>query len=168
MPGSREHESAAPVGAEASAEAQARETHEWIESLDWVLHSQGPARVRDLLRRLQNRAVRRGVTIPFSANTPYVNTIPPEEQPPYPGDREIERRIKSIIRWNAMAMVVRANRARAASAGTSRPTPRRPRSTKSASTTSSAATATATTATWSSSRATARRASTRGRSWRAG
>ena len=110
MPGSREHESAAPVGAEASAEAQARETHEWIESLDWVLHSQGPARVRDLLRRLQNRAVRRGVTIPFSANTPHINTIAPEEQPPFPGDREIERRIKSIIRWNAMAMVVRANR----------------------------------------------------------
>ncbi len=101
-----------PAGSTASeaAAARERENREWAESLDYVLRGQGPARVRELLRGLQNRAVRRGVTLPFSANTPYVNTIPREEQPPFPGDRELERRIKSIIRWNAMAMVVRANR----------------------------------------------------------
>ena len=48
--------------------------------------------------------------VPYSANTPYINTIPPDRQPPFPGSREIECRIKSLIRWNAMAMVVRANK----------------------------------------------------------
>ena len=69
-------------------------------------------RVRQLLRILQARAQERGVSIPFTANTPYINTIPRADQPVYPGDRELERRIKSIVRWNAMAMVVRANRHR--------------------------------------------------------
>ncbi len=100
----------APASPQEMVAAQDRETREWLESLDYVLRSQGPARVRELLRKLQNRAARRGVPLPFSANTPYVNTIAPQDQPPFPGDREIERRIKSIIRWNAMAMVVRANR----------------------------------------------------------
>jgi len=63
-----------------------------------------------VLAILQERAYRQGVTMPFTANTPYINTIPLEEQTPFPGNREIERRIKSIIRWNAMAMVVRANK----------------------------------------------------------
>lgn len=85
------------------------ETHEWLESLDYTLLKHGPDRVRYLLERLEDHALRTKVEIPFNANTPYVNTIPVEEQPPYPGDREIERRIKSIVRWNAMAMVVRAN-----------------------------------------------------------
>src|SRR5205814_3267794 len=67
-------------------------------------------RARFLLETLLERARRGGVHLPFSANTPYVNTIAAEEQPPFPGDREIERRIKSINRWNAMAMVVRANK----------------------------------------------------------
>ena len=89
---------------------QEREDQEWLDSLDYVLRSQGPDRVRKLLRSLQLRALHRGVTLPCAINTPYVNTIPRAEQPPFPGDREIERRIKSIIRWNAMAMVVRANR----------------------------------------------------------
>ena len=86
------------------------ENREWLESLDYVLESQGPERVRDLLRRLQVRARERAVRIPFTANTPYLNTIPVSRQPVFPGSREIERRIKSIVRWNAMAMVVRANR----------------------------------------------------------
>jgi pyruvate dehydrogenase E1 component len=86
------------------------ENREWLESLDYVLESQGPERVRDLLRRLQVRARQRAVQIPFTANTPYLNTIPVSRQPVFPGSREIERRIKSIVRWNAMAMVVRANR----------------------------------------------------------
>ena len=86
------------------------ETREWIESLDYALEHHGPDRVRFLLERLEDWTHSAGVEIPFSANTPYINTIPAEQQPPYPGNREIERRIKSIIRWNAMAMVVRANR----------------------------------------------------------
>jgi pyruvate dehydrogenase E1 component len=86
------------------------ENQEWRESLDAVLHEGGPERVVDLLGQLDGHARRRGVALPFTANTPYVNTIPSEAQPPFPGNRELERRIKSIIRWNAMAMVVRANR----------------------------------------------------------
>src|SRR5210317_1152689 len=86
------------------------ENSEWRESLDYVLQTQGGERVRELLRLLQVRAQEQGVSIPFTANTPYINTIPADQQPVYPGKRELERRIKSIIRWNAMAMVVRANR----------------------------------------------------------
>ncbi len=85
------------------------ENREWRESLDYVLQTAGPERVQHLLRLLQVRAQEQGVSIPFTANTPYLNTIPRSQQPHFPGDRELERRIKSIIRWNAMAMVVRAN-----------------------------------------------------------
>ncbi len=87
------------------------ETRDWLESLQDVLHSRGPNRVRDLLYALQIHAQKAGIELPVTSRTPYVNTIPVDQQPPYPGSREIERRIKSIIRWNAMAMVVRANRA---------------------------------------------------------
>ena len=137
------------------------ETREWQEALDDVIAAHGEERASFLLQRLLDHAYRRTVPLP-APTTPYVNTIPASEQPPFPGDREIERRIKSIIRWNAMAMVVRANqRARRASAGTSRPTPRRRPCTRSASTTSSAAAArAASAATWSTSRATPRPAST--------
>lgn len=86
------------------------ETSEWLYSLDYVFEHGGPERVRELLQQLQIRAHKAGVQIPFSANTPYINTIPREKQPPFPGNREIERRIKSLIRWNAMAMVVNANK----------------------------------------------------------
>jgi pyruvate dehydrogenase E1 component len=86
------------------------ETAEWLESLDYVLESKGPNRVTYLLSVLDDVAHRQGVELPFAANTPYINSIPLDQQPPYPGSREIERRIKSIIRWNAMAMVVRANK----------------------------------------------------------
>jgi len=86
------------------------ENSEWRESLDYVMQSQGEKRVLQLLRVLQVRAQEHGVSIPFTANTPFINSIARNRQPVYPGDREIERRIKSIIRWNAMAMVVRANR----------------------------------------------------------
>ena len=88
---------------------QEYEDREWIDSLDWVIANQGPERAIHLLRQLQFHAKKHGVQTPFSANTPYVNTIPVHEQPEFPGDRDIERRIKSIVRWNAMAMVVRAN-----------------------------------------------------------
>ncbi|HEY5654165.1 MAG TPA: pyruvate dehydrogenase (acetyl-transferring), homodimeric type [Pontiella sp.] len=83
---------------------------DWLDALDEMLANEGPDRVKDILHDLQVEAHRKGVRLPFSANTPYINTIPLDEQPAYPGDREMERRIKSLIRWNAMAMVVRANR----------------------------------------------------------
>jgi pyruvate dehydrogenase E1 component len=86
------------------------ETKEWLDSLEGVLETGGPQRARFLLTQLKDKAVRSGVEIPFTANTPYINTIPPDRQPPYPGSREVERRIKSLARWNAMAMVVRANK----------------------------------------------------------
>ncbi len=92
------------------SEAEARETREWLDSLDDVLHDGGPTRVGRLLQELGRHAIRSGVTLPFSANTPYINTIDVGEQPPFPGDSETERRIKSFVRWNALAMVVRANR----------------------------------------------------------
>ena len=85
------------------------ELREWLESLDFVLANRDPEFVRDLLRQLHTRSERAGVVLPFTAKTPHINTIPRAQQPPYPGSREIERRIKSLIRWNAMAMVVRAN-----------------------------------------------------------
>ena len=91
-------------------EAERREVQEWLESLDYVIKSGGPERVRRLLRQLQRRAAEFGISLPYTANTPYLNTIPRHAQPRFPGNREIERRVKSILRWNAMAMVVRANR----------------------------------------------------------
>jgi pyruvate dehydrogenase E1 component len=86
------------------------ETAEWLESLAFVLETKGPERAAYLLSLLEERAHLAGVELPFAANTPYINTIGTEQQGVYPGNREIERRIKSIVRWNAMAMVVRANR----------------------------------------------------------
>jgi pyruvate dehydrogenase E1 component len=85
------------------------ETSEWLDSLEAVLRTQGPERARFLIESLIAQADRAGVRMPSGINTPYLNTIGLEDQPPYPGNRELERRIKSIIRWNAMAMVVRAN-----------------------------------------------------------
>ena len=86
------------------------ELKEWLYSLDYVLEHGGPDRVLELLEQLHIRAYKAGIEIPFTANTPYINTIPRSKQTPFPGDREIERRIKSLIRWNAMAMVVKANK----------------------------------------------------------
>jgi pyruvate dehydrogenase E1 component len=86
------------------------ETSDWLESLDDVIHTRGPERVADLLRDLQLHAQKAGVKLPVTSVTPYTNTIPVNLQPAYPGDRELERRIKSLVRWNAMAMVVRANK----------------------------------------------------------
>lgn len=86
------------------------ETEEWLNSLAYVLKSKGPDRVKFLLQTLDTQARREGVDVPLQVNTPYINSIPAHKQPQYPGNREIERRIKSIIRWNAMAMVQRANK----------------------------------------------------------
>jgi pyruvate dehydrogenase E1 component len=95
---------------ERRSEVDALEEKEWLDSLDHVIKHGGPDRVRELLRSLQRRAAEFGISLPYTANTPYINTIARSDQPRFPGVREIERRIKSIIRWNAMAMVVRANR----------------------------------------------------------
>jgi len=91
------------------------EQQEWLESLDYMLSSHSPEQVQALLKSLLARAESTG--IPFSANTPYFNSIPRSSQPSYPGSREIERKLKSLIRWNAMAMVVRANRDKAEPGG---------------------------------------------------
>ena len=87
------------------------ETREWIDSLDYVLSKGGPDRAGRLLQQLSLHARRQaGVNLPFTATTPYQNTIPSRQQPPFPGSQEMERRIKSLVRWNALAMVVRANK----------------------------------------------------------
>ena len=92
-----------------NSELEAIEQREWLESLDYVLQQGAGPRPAPALRAPAPRARRTASALPFTANTPYINTIPPDEQPPLPGSREIERRIKSLVRWNAMAMVVRAN-----------------------------------------------------------
>jgi len=86
------------------------ETLEWIESLKAVVAAAGPARARYLLGKLIDWGKHHDIVAPFTANTPYINTIPADRQAPYPGDRKMARRIKSCVRWNAMAMVVQANR----------------------------------------------------------
>lgn len=86
------------------------ENREWLESLEALFQTEGPERVKELLRLIEAQAKRNGIKTDYTANTPYINTIHISEQPVFPGNREIERRIKSIIRWNAMAIVVRANR----------------------------------------------------------
>jgi pyruvate dehydrogenase E1 component len=86
------------------------EIQEWLESLDSVLESSGPEVATEILERLRAHATVSGIDLPFTANTPYANTIPVRLEPLFPGDQELERRIKSLIRWNALAMVVRANR----------------------------------------------------------
>src|ERR1700733_3408002 len=93
-----------------SEDPNAQETSEWLEALDGVVEEGGAERIAYLLSRLTERAALYGVQTPNVLKTPYINTIPVDEEVPYPGDRAIERRIKSLIRWNAMAMVVRANK----------------------------------------------------------
>ena len=97
-------------GAAAVDEPDWVDTQEWVDSLRDVIRTRGAARTSRLLQALQIEAQRAGVRLPVTSTTPYVNTIPPEHQAPSPGDRELERRIKNVIRWNAMAMVTEANR----------------------------------------------------------
>src|SRR4051795_6235815 len=108
-----------------SAELEALEQREWRESLDYVIQQGDRGRVQRLLATLRHHARMSGVALPFSAVTAYVNTIRPDEETPLPGSQEIERRIKSLIRWNAMAMVVRAQPAapRGGGGGPPPPTP---------------------------------------------
>jgi pyruvate dehydrogenase E1 component len=86
------------------------ETQEWLESIDSVLKEHGPERAHFILERLIDYTRRSGAYLPFKPNTAYVNTIPTGREPEYPGNRALERRIEAYIRWNAMAMVVQANR----------------------------------------------------------
>jgi pyruvate dehydrogenase E1 component len=87
-----------------------QETAEWLEALEQVVDEAGPDRAGYLVEKLLDRAAQFGVSAPQNINTPFVNTIPAHEEAPFPGDGEMERRIKSLIRWNASAMVVRANK----------------------------------------------------------
>jgi pyruvate dehydrogenase E1 component len=86
------------------------ETREWLESIDSVLGQHGPERAHFLLNKMIDFARRSGAYLPYSPNTAYLNTIATGRQPEYPGDRSLERRLEAYIRWNAMAMVVQANR----------------------------------------------------------
>jgi pyruvate dehydrogenase E1 component len=94
----------------AGADIDATETSEWLEALDAVVAHDGPDRARQLLTRVVERAQHAGTGPIATLNTPYVNTIPPEREAKLPGDPAVERRLRSILRWNAMAMVVRANK----------------------------------------------------------
>src|SRR5690349_12814995 len=92
------------------AEVDRQEVSEWIEAFEQLLAQGGLSQAAQLLVALSQRAQQAGINLPVQLNTPYVNTIPVEDEHPYPGDRLLERRIKSLIRWNAMAMVHRQNK----------------------------------------------------------
>jgi pyruvate dehydrogenase E1 component len=87
-----------------------QETQEWLDALETVLSNEGVERAHYLLERLVEKARRSGTYLPYSANTAYINTIPPGKEERSPGDHALEHRIRSYVRWNAMAMVLRANR----------------------------------------------------------
>ncbi|MEM4987474.1 pyruvate dehydrogenase (acetyl-transferring), homodimeric type [Collimonas sp. H4R21] len=98
------------VLAQAANDPDVIETQEWLDALEAVIETEGPERAHYLMERMVDLARRRGAQIPFSSNTAYVNTIPAHMGEHCPGDLEIEERLRSWMRWNAMAMVVKANR----------------------------------------------------------
>ena len=102
---------------ERSQDVNPQETAEWLEALEGLVEEGGKERASYLLDRLSDRAAQHGITRPRKLTTPYINTIPVEEEVPYPGNRALERQIKSLVRWNAMAMVVRANKSDAGIGG---------------------------------------------------
>ncbi|MDA3853928.1 MAG: pyruvate dehydrogenase (acetyl-transferring), homodimeric type, partial [Bacteroidales bacterium] len=87
------------------------ENKEWIDSLEYIIRNESPERVQDLIERLQNHAQKKGISSTLKMNTPYINTIPLHQEVAYPGDVALEQKIENVIRWNAMAMVVKANKA---------------------------------------------------------
>ncbi|MEJ2515312.1 MAG: pyruvate dehydrogenase (acetyl-transferring), homodimeric type, partial [Gammaproteobacteria bacterium] len=91
-------------------DADPQETREWLESIDSVLRVYGGERAHFLIEQMIDHVRRSGHYLPFSPNTAYLNTIAPGREPRYPGDRALERRLEAWLRWNAMAMVVLANR----------------------------------------------------------
>ncbi len=93
-----------------NSDPDAQETSEWLEALDGVIENEGPERAHYLIEKLIESAREDGIDLPYSATTQYINTIPVERQPKYPGDADMEIKLHSYIRWNAMAMVVRANK----------------------------------------------------------
>ena len=103
-------ETTSPAEVKTNEDLNPQETSEWLEAFDQIIEEGGAGRAAFLLSRLSNHAAQYGVTARQLLNTPYINSIPVEEQVPYPGDRRLERSIKSLIRWNAMCMVVRANK----------------------------------------------------------
>src|SRR6516164_6600689 len=101
-------------GAQAMAttvhDSDPQETREWLDAMRGVLAAEGPGRARDLITRIVDEAQRYGARVSLGLQTPYVNTIPLERQPPMPGDLELEARLRHYTRWNALATVVRANK----------------------------------------------------------
>ena len=104
--------SAVPSGAASvrPLDLDTQETREWMDALSAVIQSEGPERAHFLLEQLLDHARQQSLDMPFSANTAYVNTITPEQEERSPGNLEIEERLRAYMRWNAMAMVVKANR----------------------------------------------------------
>ena len=144
------------------------ETEDWMQSLDQVVEQAGETRARFLVYKLLKRARQLQIGLPPLTQTRYINTISPEQEPDFPGDEAMELRIRRIVRWNAVAMVLRANTQLPGHRRPPRPRTRARRAcTRPASTTSSAARTGRGAATRSSTRATPPRASTRARSSRA-
>jgi pyruvate dehydrogenase E1 component len=99
---------AAPAAS--SAQPDSQETREWVDAIEGVIEHEGPARAQELIGAVVEAAQRGGAHISLGLSTPYINTIPPSEQEPMPGNDELETRIRHYVRWNAMAMVARANK----------------------------------------------------------
>ena len=144
------------------------ETQDWVDSFDQVLDQEGENRARFLVYKLLKRARQLQIGLPPLTQTRYINTISPEQEPAFPGDEAMELRIRRIVRWNAVAMVLRANNRYPGIGGHLSRMPARRASTRSASTTSSVARTTPGVATRCSTRGTHRRACTPARSSRGG
>src|SRR5262245_21478471 len=96
--------------AETLADVDPEETREWLDALDAVIANDGSERAHELIERLVERGLHAGAPIPLSGVTPYINTIPTDREPEMPGDPSVEHSLRSAVRWNAMAMVLRANK----------------------------------------------------------
>ena len=99
-----------PIAGLTSPDPDPQETREWLDSLQAVIERAGAERAHDLIERLLEEARQHSIDLPFSANTGYVNTIEPDQEERSPGNLELEGRLRAYMRWNAMAMVVKANR----------------------------------------------------------
>lgn len=110
-------QSAQPEKANGVSDIDPQETSEWRDALDAIIEREGPERAHYIMEMLVDRARRSGAQLPYTPTTAYINTIPPHQEPQMPGDPHLEWRIRSFIRWNAMAMVVQANRRHAGIGG---------------------------------------------------
>ena len=106
-----------PLSGATASDPDTQETREWLDALSAVIEAEGPQRAHDLLEQLLEHARQNSIDMPFSANTGYVNTIEPDEEERNPGNLELEGRLRACMRWNAMAMVVKANRLNPADGG---------------------------------------------------